>query len=173
MSKVNYEEPIVEETMTEEEKQAEVAINEGELLKLLSTDDHVDETKVIEVKRGKFTFRFRVRALSEREMDMCREKNTKYSKNRRLGGMRMPEKTDTVGYHTLVIYTATVKEDREKLWDNKTLWDAAKPVCVTGTDMVDRLIPLAGKKQAIFEQIEKLSGFDDDDEEEYEDTVKN
>ena len=171
MSKVNYEEPIVEETMTEEEKQAEVSINEGELLKLLNTDDHVNETKVIEVKRGKFTFRFRVRALSEREMDMCREKNTKYSKNRRLGGMRMPEKTDTVGYHTLVIYTATVKEDREKLWDNKTLWAAAN--ALTGTDLVDKLIPLAGKKQAIFEQIEKLSGFDDDDEEEYEDTVKN
>ena len=42
---------------------------------------------------------------------------------------------------------------------------------LTGTDMVDKLIPYAGKKQAIVDRIEKLSGYDDEDD--YEDTVKN
>ena len=43
----------------------------------------------------------------------------------------------------------------------------------TGTDMVDHLIPTAGKKQSIVEQIQRLSGFDDEDEENYNETVKN
>ena len=60
-------------------------------------------------------------------------------------------------------------EDKAKLWDNKRLWAAVN--AVTGTDMVDKLIPYAGKKQAIVERIERLSGYDDDDD--YEETVKN
>ena len=83
--------------------------------------------------------------------------------------MRLPESTDTTGYHSALIYTATVDEDRAKLWDNKRLWAAVN--AVTGTDMVDKLIPYAGKKQAIVERIERLSGYDEEDE--YEETVKN
>jgi len=162
-----------EETpITKEEKQDFLAINESDILKALKGEDgHTEETKEIKCSFRNAIFTFRIRALSEREYDSCREKCTKYQKNRRLGGMRLPEKTDTVGYHTLLIYTATVKEDKEKLWDNKKLWEAVN--AVTGTDMVDILIPTAGKKQSIVEEIERLSGFDEDTEEAYEDTVKN
>ncbi len=161
-----------EAPMTTEEIQDAVAFNENDLLKALKGEgEHKDETKTIIVKFRAATFSFRIRALSEREYDECREKSTKYQKNRRLGGMRLPEKTDTVGYHTRLIYAATVDEDKALLWDNKNLWAAAN--AVTGTDMVDKLIPLAGKKQQIVEQIELLSGFDDDSESNYEETVKN
>ena len=85
--------------------------------------------------------------------------------------MRLPESTDTTGYHSSLIYTATVDEDKAKLWDNKTLWKAVN--VVTGTDMVDHLIPYAGKKQAIVDQIEQLSGYDDESDDNYNDTVKN
>jgi hypothetical protein len=83
--------------------------------------------------------------------------------------MRLPESTDTTGYHSDLIYTATVDEDKAKLWDNKKLWAAVN--AVTGTDMVDKLIPYAGKKQAIIERIEAISGYDEDDS--YTETVKN
>ena len=172
MSKNIVEETFVDEPMTEEDKKNEVALNENELLKMLTAkDDAHDETQIIEVKRGGGIFRFRIRALTEREWDNCREKATKYMKNRRLGGMKMPDKTDTVYYHSLLIYTATIKEDREKLWDNKALWNAIN--AVTGTDVVDAMIPFAGKKQAIIDQIERLSGYGEDDENEYNETVKN
>ena len=129
-----------------------------------------DLTKTIEVSLGnKAKFSFRIRPLSEKEWDKCRERNTKYQKNRRLGGMRMPESTDTTGYHSDLIYTATVAEDRAKLWDNKKLWAAVN--ALTGTDMVDKLIPYAGKKQQIIEQIEQISGYNDEDD--YNETVKN
>lgn len=167
MSKVNdnYDSPVTQEEINEE-----IAFNEDDLLRAL-TDNNIHEelTKTIEINFGsKFKFSFRIRPVSEKEWDKCRERHTKYQKNRRLGGMRLPESTDTTGYHSELIYTATVKEDREKLWDNKRLWKAAN--ALTGTDMVDKLIPFAGKKQVIIEQIEEISGFSDDD---YDETVKN
>lgn len=150
----------------------EVAINENDLLRALTRKDATGiETKTIEVNFKGVTFRFRIRALSEREWDACREKATTYNKMKRFGGMRMPEKTDTVKYHTLLIYKATVDEDRAKLWDNKTLWDAVN--AVTGTDMVDILIPMAGKKQMIVDLIEELSGYNDEAEATYDETIKN
>lgn len=172
------ETPVVEQfeednaPLTTEEIQDAVAFNESELLKALKGEgEHAEETRMITVIFNKVPFSFRIRALSEREYDECREKATKYQKNRRLGGMRLPEKTDTVKYHTELIYRATVEEDREKIWNNKTLWAATNSV--TGTDLVDKLIPYAGKKQQIVEQIELLSGFDDDSENNYGEAVKN
>ena len=159
-----------EEPMTEEEVKEELLINEDEILKALNDQkQHDDMVEKIAVVFGKTKFTFRIRPLSEKEWDKCRERNTKYQKNRRLGGIRLPESTNTTGYHSDLIYTATVDEDREKLWNNKKLWSAVG--ALTGTDMVDKLIPFAGKKQQIVERIERLSGYDDEDE--YEDTVKN
>lgn len=171
MSKVNstYEnEEIVE--ATPEEIREELVFNEDEILRALTDkSQHEDRVEIIEVLFGKTRFTFRIRPLSEKEWDKCRERNTKYQKNRRLGGMRLPESTNTTGYHSDLIYTATVAEDKAKLWDNKRLWGAVN--AVTGTDMVDKLIPYAGKKQAIIDRIEAISGFNDD--EEYNETVKN
>lgn len=156
--------------ITEEEVKEELLINEDEILKALNDQkQHDDMVEKVTVVFGKTQFAFRIRPLSEKEWDKCRERNTKYQKNRRLGGIRLPESTNTTGYHSDLIYTATVDEDREKLWNNKKLWSAVG--AITGTDMVDKLIPYAGKKQQIVERIERLSGYDDEDE--YEETVKN
>lgn len=166
---VNYE---GEDTtpITQEELRDEILINEAELLKALTEEEHLSElVETIEVAIGKMAFKFRIRPLSEKEWDKCRERNTRYQKNRRLGGMRLPESTDTTAYHSDLIYTATVDEDKAKLWDNKKFWAAVN--AVTGRDMVDKLIPLAGKKQAIIERIENLSGYNEDDN--YNETVKN
>lgn len=171
MSKVNNPREFEDDTpISPEELRDELAINENELLKALTdSTQHDDRVETIEVVIGKAKFRFRIRPLSEKEYEKCRERNTKYQKNRRLGGMRLPESTDTTGYHSDLIYTATVNEDKAKLWDNKRLWGAVG--ALTGTDMVDKLIPYAGKKQAIIERIEALSGYDED--ENYNETVKN
>lgn len=168
MSKVN--ENYEDIPMTQEEINDELAFNEDEILKVLTDQtQHEDMIERIEVTLGSAKFCFRIRPLSEKEWDKCRERNTKYQKNRRLGGMRLPESTNTTGYHSDLIYTATVAEDRAKLWDNKRLWAAVN--AVTGTDMVDKLIPYAGKKQAIIDRIEAISGYDE--EEDYNETVKN
>ena len=158
--------------MTQQEMQAALAINEDEILKALTGQaQYENRTETVEVSFGNAKFAFRIRPLSEKEWDKCRERNTKYSKNRRLGGIRVPESTDTTGYHSDLIYTATVDEDRAKLGDNKVFWNATG--ALTGRDMVDKLIPYAGKKQAVIERIEALSGYNDEDQEQYEEAVKN
>lgn len=161
----NYEEqtPVTPE---------ELLGNENELLQALTDKDpHSDITETIEVNlMNKTRFRFRIRPLEEKEWDKCRERATKYTKVKRFGGMRMPESTDTTVYHSALIYTATLDEDRARLWDNKRLWAAAN--ALTGIDMVDKLIPLAGKKQAIVDRIEALSGYGEE-EEELGETIKN
>lgn len=149
----------------------EILGNEDELLRALTdTNPHADIIETIVVTFGKSKFSFRIRPLTEREWDKCRERATKYSKNKRFGGMRLPESTDTTAYHSDLIYTATLDEDRARLWDNKKLWSAAN--AVTGRDMVDKLIPYAGKKQSIVDKIEALSGYGDEDEE-LSETIKN
>ena len=161
-----------EAPMTQQEMQEALAINEDEILKALTGQaQYENRTETVEVSFGNAKFAFRIRPLSEKEWDKCRERNTKYSKNRRLGGIRVPESPDTTGYHSDLIYTATVDEDRAKLWDNKVFWNATG--ALTGRDMVDKLIPYAGKKQAVIERIEALSGYNDEDQEQYEEAVKN
>ncbi|NLM86729.1 MAG: hypothetical protein GX171_08565 [Clostridiales bacterium] len=168
----NVENTEYQEPITKEEMQDEIAINESAILRALTDQSqHDDRVETIEVLFGKTRFRFRIRPLSEKEWDKCRERNTKYQKNRRLGGMRLPESTNTTGYHSDLIYTATVDEDKAKLWDNQKFWSAVN--AVTGTDMVDKLIPYAGKKQQVVERIEMLSGYGDESEADYEEAVKN
>lgn len=161
--------------MTQEEKQQALIMNEDAILRALSNPNiHEEVTETIELDFAGQLIRFRIRALSEKEWDRCRERHTRYAKNRRLGGMRLPESTNTVGYHSELILTATVEEDREKLWNNQRFWKACD--VITGVDMVDKLIPLAGKKAAIVERIEILSGYHDDDDDNndsYDETVKN
>ena len=161
-----------EAPLTQEEAQTLIVFNEADILKELTSKSFADHrTEIIEVLLGRTKFSFRIRALSEKEWDRCRERNTKYIKNRRLGNMRLPDTTDTAMYHSDLIYTATVDEDKAKIWDNKNLW---RPVnAITGVDMVEKLIPYAGKKQDIVGRIERLSGFDEDAESEFEEAIKN
>ena len=175
MSKIN---PGTETTefendapLTQEEIQDEMLYNEKDILaSLLGKDDQPDAVR-IEVRRPsdkKLLFAFRVRPLMEKEIDKCRDRHTKYVKNKRFGGIRIPERTNTVEYHSDLIYTATIPEDRAKLWDNKTFWNAVN--AVTGVDMVEKLIPYSGVKQRIVDKIEEISGYNDEDE---DDDLKN
>ena len=169
---INMENMEEEQPMTQEEMQQELLFNEADILKALKHEsEHDHRTETIRVLFGRTQFEFRIRPLSEREWNKCRERNTKYSKSRRLGGMRLPENMDTPGYHSDLIYTATLDEDKAKLWDNKKFWDAVN--AVTGVDMVDKMIPYAGKKQAVVDRIEYLSGYDEEAEKEYGEAVKN
>ena len=40
--------------------------------------------------------------------------------------MKLPEETNTVKFRDALIYTATVEADREKLWDNKKVWESLR-----------------------------------------------
>mgnify|MGYP002518579278 CR=1 FL=1 len=149
---------------TEEEAKSVIKANEEDFIQgLIDAVGFRDtETQRIEIVRGgKLLFAFRIHPLNADDYNRCREKHTKYVRNKQLG-MRFPENTDSTKYRSEIIYQATVKEDREKLWDNKTIWEALRDreVQIMGPLDVIEYSLLAGEKDRVLEAIDNLSGFD-------------
>ena len=70
-------------------------------------------------------------------------------------------------YRSAIIYEATVKADREKLWDNKKIWDALNEKGIqimNGLDVIEYTLK-SGEKERIIDAIDKLSGYDSNLEE--------
>ena len=63
---------------------------------------------------------------------------------------------DIISYRNALIYEATVKEDRERLWDNHEAWRRLD--VINGVELIGRVLK-AGEKDAILEYIDKISGY--------------
>ncbi|WP_080839992.1 phage tail assembly chaperone [Cohnella massiliensis] len=151
----------------QEEKMAPEALlaSEEDILRGLidAASDVEQETLKIEiVRKGRVLFSFRVRGLLETEYNDCKEKATTYKKNRQLGGIKMPDETDTAKYRSLLIYKATVEEDRQRVWGNKDAWKQLN--VLNGPALIDKVLR-AGEKDAVIAKIDELSGYGEDLEE--------
>ena len=149
---------------TEEEAKSVIKANEENFIQGLidAVGFGNTETQRIEIVRGgRLFFAFRIHPLNADDYNRCREKHTKYVRNKQIG-MKLPENTDSTKYRSEIIYQATVKEDREKLWDNKTIWEALRDndVQIMGPLDVIEYSLLAGEKDRVLEAIDQLSGFD-------------
>ncbi|WP_346298484.1 hypothetical protein [Alistipes sp.] len=154
-------------TATEEELQAEARANEDDLLAglLAAANYKADEDETVEIvisRNKKDLFSFRIHPLSEDDFNRCRKRCTKYVKSKSQAGIRVPEEVDTVRYRCMLIYEATVPEDRAKVWDNKKLWKAKD--LATGIEAVDILLK-AGEKNAICDKLDAISGYELTEEE--------
>lgn len=157
-----YEELVHEEN--EELTNEDYLAMENDILRGLldAARDKDQETVKIEVARnGKVYFGFRVRGLTEEEDEACREQASKYVLNKRTG-LKIRDKFNPAKYRSLLIYHATVEEDRKRLWDNQEAWK--KLDVVAGWQLIDKVL-LAGEKDAILAKIEEISGFKDENEE--------
>ncbi|MCI8418847.1 MAG: hypothetical protein HFI33_15350 [Lachnospiraceae bacterium] len=154
---------------TEEQVKTQIRLHEEDFIQglIAATDFTSEETQKIEIIRnGRLFFAFCIRPLSSEEYEKCKKKHTKYVRNKQLG-MKMPEDTDRVKYQSAIIYQATVDEDREKLWDNRKVWEAInakKDRVMNGLDVIGCALK-AGEKDRILEAIDKLSGYDSNLEE--------
>lgn len=153
----------------EEDTKALVRANEEDFIQGLinAAEFASEETQRIEIVReGRLLFAFRIRPLGAEEYENCRRRHTKYVRNRQLG-MKMPEETDKTKYQSALIYEATVKEDREKLWDNRKVWEsinARKDRIMNGLDVIECALK-AGEKDKVIEAIDRLSGYGENIEE--------
>lgn len=159
--------------MSEKLDREELLANEDELLRgLLEAAEYPKEETEIEIARkGKVLFRFRVRPLTEAEINECRELATKYVRNK--AGIPVREKFNLPRFRSLLIYRATVEEDRKRLWDNKVAWE--KLNVVSGIDLIDAVL-LPGEKTAVVDKIGEISGYVENEEEleeELEEIAKN
>lgn len=151
---------VEEIELTEEENKGQLRTYENDILKglLAAANYKTEEDSIhpVEIARnGVVLIKFHIRPLSEEEYQTCKEKNTKYVRNKQLG-IKFPENTNSVRYRSALIYQATVDEDRAKIWDNKNAWKALN--VLNGVDLIDKTL-LAGEKDAILEIIDKISGY--------------
>jgi hypothetical protein len=151
---------IEEVELTEEENKGQLRTYEDDILKglLAAANYKTEEDNIhpVEIARnGVVLIKFNIRPLSEEEYQQCKEKYTKYVRNKQLG-IKFPENTDSVRYRSALIYQATVDEDRAKIWDNKNAWKALN--VLSGIDLIDKIL-LAGEKDAVLEIVDKISGY--------------
>ena len=143
------EETGISETMSDKDLLANL---------LEAADFKVDERKRIDVRRnGKLLFSFRVRPLSEDEILSIRKKATSYMPNP--AGKHLPKVEKEVNYPLLrswKIYTATVEEDRKKIWGNVALKE--KLNVIQDVETIDALLK-GGEKDAISDIIDDISGY--------------
>lgn len=136
------------------------------LLELGNTRNNPDEYHTICIRRKEeVKLQFRIRPLSEQEMLSCSEQATKYAPAQN-GKPRTPLKTDTPKMRSLFIYTATVDEDRKKIWDNPQA--KASFNVLESCDMID-IILKGGEKEQVLQKIDEISGYYDS----VEDVAKN
>lgn len=160
-----------EEEMTEKEKQEEILENEEEVLAgLFAALDYVDnddnELEIVVERKGVKYFKFKIKPLTEKDYQDLRKKHTKYVRNKNTG-IKVASEVDSVRYRSELLYRATIPADRKRIWEDKTAMNRAN--VITPIDMVDKLL-LAGEKDAILDQLDRLSGYEDDH---LEEIVKN
>ena len=157
---------------TEEDREL-VRSYEGDLLGglLAAAKYQTEETYLVDIIRNKVKFfSFHIRPLSEEEFQKLIKRYTKYKKNRRMGG-RVQDDFDREGYRSDVIFTATVPEDRQAVWgDNNGLWCALD--VLSGPQAIAKILK-PGEMERIYERIEEISGYTDEDAEAEIETAKN
>lgn len=159
----------VETEMGGEGAKAAIRANEEDFIQGLidAANFSTEETQRIEIIReGRLYFAFSIRPLCSEDYSRCKKKHTKYVRNKQFG-MKLPEETDSIKYQSALIYEATTKGDREKLWDNKKVWEALREKdfqIMNGLDVIEYTLK-AGEKDKILEAIDSLSGYDSNLEE--------
>lgn len=154
---------------TEEDTKRLIRANEEDFIQglIAAAEFASEETQRIEIIReGRLFFAFRIRPLSAEEYEKCRKRHTKYVRNKQLG-MKIPEDTNRIKYQSALIYEATIDEDKEKLWDNRKVWEAInakKDRIMNGLDVIECTLK-AGEKDKILDAIDKLSGYEENLEE--------
>lgn len=154
---------------SEEDTRTLIRANEEDFIQGLidAAEFASEETQRIEIIReGRLYFAFNIRPLNSQEYEKGKKKHTKYVRNKQLG-MKLPEDTDRIKYQSAIIYEATVDEDKEKLWDNRKVWDALnakKDRIMNGLDVIEYSLK-AGEKDKILEAIDRISGYESNLEE--------
>lgn len=122
---------------------------------LRAVESNQTETKKVTISRdGKNLFSFSVNPISEEKYDQIQDLATKFKDNK--AGIKVPVETDYPKMRAMLIYEATIKEDRARLWDNKDYWKATN--VLTGTQLIEKALR-AGEKSAVVQIIDDISGY--------------
>ncbi len=137
----------------------EILMNEDALIAgLLEAANYKEDYTPVQVKRnGKLLFEFRIRPMGEDEIQECRKRATKMVPNP--AGRHLPKvegDIDIVALRCYKILSATVDEDRKKVWDNPAIKKSLN--VLTPVDVIDAVL-MAGEKDAVCDLIDNISGY--------------
>lgn len=115
-----------------------------------NVENHCQPVKI--VRNKKVLFRFTIEALDEDTWRRCRAQNTRNKGKRN-------EDTDEARFISQLIYEATIDEDKQRIWNNKTVWRQLN--VLSGVDVIHKIL-LPAEKIKLAEEIEKISGYNED-----------
>lgn len=126
-----------------------------------NSDEAITE---VEIRRGGvYYFTLHIHPISDTEARRCRKKATKFMPNPNNRKLPPIEKEfDAAKFNSLIIYTASTQEDREKIWGNPKVMD--KYDILDPVETVDLLLAV-GEKVDLVDTIMDISGMDPNDEE--------
>ncbi len=155
---------------TEQPTQEQILMSESELLRGLieagtEKDSEISYERIQIRRAGKLKFEFRIRPISEEESIACHDHATRFAPRKR-GQPKLEIETNMAKFRSWLIYTATVDEDRAKLWDSKQAQQTFN--VLQGADLIDCVL-LSGEKDRIIDRINEISGYGDETDE----TAKN
>lgn len=133
-------------------------MTEDDLLKgILEAADYKNDKdlwKEIEIIRAnKKLFTFRIRPLTSDEIEHCAKVGQKFKMNK---GRKEVVDVDIEKVKKESIYTATIEEDKVKIWDNPKVQESLN--VLRGPDVIE-LTLRPGEIEAIIDQINELSGY--------------
>ena len=134
---------------------------------LEAADYKNDKEEILEVeiaRRGKFLFNVHIHPISDNEVKQAQKQAGIYKPNptnKKLGQIKVD--SDNAKLASWLIYLATTEEDQEKIWGNKQVMKQFG--LVQPWESVDTLLK-KGEKDSLLEQVFKISGMDDEDEDE-------
>ena len=139
---------------------------------LTAADYKTDEDNITEaaIKRnGKFLFSVHLHPISEKDARFARKKATTYIQNP--NGKKLPpieKERDEAVFNSWLIYLATTEEDQQKIWGQPAVMQ--KHALNLPVESIDILLTY-GEKQKLAELVGKISGFDDDNDEDGESEI--
>lgn len=133
---------------------------------LLKAVDYKNEetTKVNIARNGKFMFAVTIHPLSDSDVRDAQKKAGIYKpnpNNKKLGTVKVD--TDNAKLSSWLIYLATVEEDQQQIWGNPAVMKKCN--LMQPWESIDCLLK-TGEKADLLEEVLKISGLADDEDEE-------
>ena len=126
---------------------------------LKAVEDIAETSLELEIRRNKkLFFKFSIHPITADDMRTAQKKATTYIPDPRSRKLPKIEKDrNKAVYQSYLIYLATCKEDKEKLWDNPDL--KAKFGVMEGFELI-ALGLKSGEIDSVLDKIDEISGFD-------------
>ena len=123
-----------------------------------------DQITEVEIKRaGKYLFTVHIHPISDPDSRFARKKATTYMPNPVNKKLAPVEKEfNNAKFGSWLIYLATTEEDQQQIWGNPAIMKNFN--LMEAWESIDVLLTL-GEKRALLDQVTKISGLDDDEDE--------